>query len=236
MKTRIDKNSWLLTRPAAHRGLHGNGVSENSLKAFELAIENGYPIELDIHHTTDDVIVVVHDDNLKRLCDVDKDVRDTSYEELSSFRLSDGQKIPTFDEVLELVAGRVPLLIELKQQKREGLESAAISRLSTYKGEFALQSFDPRMMLNVKKISPEIIRGQLGGGTDLHFGRITNHIIKNLSLNALVKPDFINYDLRCFPIKKHVNNGLPVLGWTVRNQTDLDIAKKYCDSYVFERF
>ena len=236
MKTRLDKSSWLLTRPAAHRGLHGNGVSENSLKAFSLAVEGNYPIELDLQLTADDKIVVVHDENLKRLTDTDVDVRDMPYDEIVKLKLSDGQHIPLFDEVLELVAGKVPLLTELKQQKREGLESAAISRLSQYKGEFAIQSFDPRMMMKVKKLAPEVIRGQLGCGRPENQSALNTFIIRNLSLNFLVKPDFINYDLGSFPIKKHVSNGLPVIGWTVRSAADKAIAERYCDSYVFERY
>ena len=234
MKTRLDKNHWLLTRPCAHRGLHGNGVSENSERAFELAIENDYPIELDVQMTADDKLIVIHDDDMFRLTGVRGDVRQMTFNEVRKLRLSDGQGILSFEQFLSLVAGRVPLLIEIKQQKRKGVENLVLNALNGYKGEFVIQSFDPLIMYRIKKLAPDIIRGQLGGGKELPVKGIKAHIVKNMSLNFLVKPDFVNYHLDSLPVKKSVTNGLPILGWTVRNEEQLSKARKYCVSFVFE--
>ena len=234
MKTRISKDHWLLTQKCAHRGLHGNGVSENSLKAFSLAVEEGYPIEFDVQMTADKELFVVHDENMTRLCSVDRDIRDMTKEEvLSTLTLSDGQKIPTFKEVLDLVKGRVPLLIEIKSQKQKGIESRAISLLSGYNGQFVIQSFDPFVMLNVKKIDKNIIRGQLGGVVEGQTKKVA-FVVKNLPFNFLVRPDFINYDIGHLDVAKKRSGGLPLLGWTVRSDADRQKAEKYCDGFVFE--
>ena len=100
----------------AHRGLHdGNHkVPENSLEAFRRAVDAGYGMELDVQHTRDDRLVVFHDANLKRVCGVDKNVRDLTYGELKRYPLPDGSVIPLFSEVLELVGGRAPIIVEVK--------------------------------------------------------------------------------------------------------------------------
>ena len=128
----------------AHRGLHGGDVPENSLAAFEKAAEKRYGIELDVQLTKDGVPVVFHDDSLLRVCGVDRLLRDCELSELRQFRLSGSEKetIPTFAEVLELVDGRVPLLVELKTGSA-GLVRAVVPMLDEYNGSFCVESFDP---------------------------------------------------------------------------------------------
>ena len=234
MKTRLSSDSWILTRPCAHRGLHGDGIAENSAAAFSRAVSENYPIELDVQMTADDKLVVFHDDNMKRMTGLDADVRELTLSRIKELSLTDGQKVPTFEEFLSLVGGKVPLLIEIKQQKRKGVEALVLKALEGYKGEFVLQSFDPIVVLNIKKLAPHIIRGQLGTGEPSGLKGIKRRIVNNLSLNFLTRPDFINFDIRSFPIRKSVHNGLPVIGWTVRNDQDRQVAEKYCLSYVFE--
>ena len=114
---RLKEDSWLLTRHIAHRGLWGDGVPENSLTAYARAIEKGYAIEIDLYLSKDGVLFSIHDSKLLRLCGVDRFVFDMTAEEIKKLRISGtDEQIPTFDEVLELVDGKIPLLIEIKDQ------------------------------------------------------------------------------------------------------------------------
>lgn len=235
MKTRLSPTSWVLTTPTAHRGLHNELLPENSLSSFQNAVSLGYPIELDLQMSLDGELFVFHDDNLVRMTGFDKDIRDTKAEEIKSLTLKNStEKIPTFKEVLFLVEGKVPLLIEVKQQKRKGIEKKIIAHLKNYSGEFAIQSFDPTVLLKFKKLMPDAIRGQLCSGLKNKLGILKNYVVKNAPLNFLTKPDFINHDVYTLPTKKHVNNNLPLICWTVRTKAEEEKAKKYSLNYVFE--
>lgn len=234
MKSRLNDAHWILTRPAAHRGLHGGAIPENSLAAFDAAARSGYPIELDVQMTADGKLAVFHDDNLQRMTGLSADIRETEYAEVKSLRLGGEHCIPDFSEALELVAGRVPLLIEIKTQKRAGIAEAVLKALEGYSGEFAIQSFDPRIMLEIKKLKPEVLRGLLGTAEKSGLGFKTDFAIKRLPLNFLVKPDFINYDLKFLPVSRLITGGLPLLCWTVRSKEDMARAEKYAKSFVFE--
>ena len=157
--------TWLATTPIAHRGLHDmNGkIPENSIPAFQAAIEQGYPIELDIQLCADDIIVVFHEYNIERMTGQNKMMKDVYSKELPSLLLANTTyTIPTLDQVLELVAGQVPLLIEIKNEGGAGkLERILCASLKRYQGKFAIQSFNPLYILAVKKYCPNIIIGQL---------------------------------------------------------------------------
>ncbi len=235
MKTRLSPNSWVLNLPAAHRGLHNELLPENSLSAFQNAISLGYAIELDLQMSIDGEIFVFHDDNLLRMTGFNGDIRETSSEKIKSlFLKSSTEKIPTFKEVLSLVDGKVPLLIEIKQQKHKGIEKKIVAHLKNYGGEFAFQSFDPTILLRLKKLMPEAILGQLASGLKNKLGFIKNFVIKNAPLNFFVKPDFINYDVYSLPVKNRITNSLPLLTWTIRTKEEEEKAKKYAKNYVFE--
>jgi len=114
---RIQKDSWLLTRPICHRGLWGDGVAENSATAYENAARKGYPIEIDLYKTTDGALVSFHDNTLERMTGEKGFIYEKSLAELKSLNLiGTNEKIPTFSEVLEIAKGRSPLLIEIKNQ------------------------------------------------------------------------------------------------------------------------
>ena len=121
-----------------------------TLPAYQDSIDNGYAIELDVQMSSDGVLVCYHDDNLKRVCGIDKDIRDITYEEIKTLR-PNGKEYPisTFKEVLDFVDGKVPLCIELKTQKQAGLEEKVVELLREYKGEYVVQSFNPIMVKNV---------------------------------------------------------------------------------------
>ena len=227
MKKNID---FILGAPIAHRGLHGKNVPENSLKAFKLARDAGYTIELDVHLSRDGDIIVFHDDNLKRMTGKDLSIRDLTSNELRGIRMKNTREhIPLLKEVLDLVDDRVPLIIEVKNDVRaKDICPVLIKELSDYAGRFVIKSFDPRVLRYFRKHAAYIGRGQLATNN--------NVFLKNLRLNWWTRPDFISYDIRCLPNIRieNLRKKMPVLGWTVRTKADLAIAKKYCDNYICE--
>lgn len=231
MKTRLLSTDWVLSRPIAHRGLWDENAPENSLSAYRNAVEHDYPIEMDIQMSSDGELFCFHDDNMKRMTGMDKDIRTLTAAQIKELRIGN-EKIPTFKEFLETVNGKVPLLIEIKQQINKGVEKLTIDALKDYKGEYVIQSFDPFVMLKIKKLAPHVIRGQLGSSNDKKG--LKWYIVRNLSLNFLVKPDFIHYCVNDLPITKKVTNGLPLICWTIRNEEDLKKAKTYAVNFVFE--
>ena len=237
MKNRICDGHWLVTKACAHRGLHGKTVPENSLLAFEKAIEQGYPIETDVQLTKDLVPVCFHDDDLGRMTGLNSRIWDVDYADLQKLRLAGSdEKIPTFEEFLRFVDGKVPLLIEIKSQPHnKEVCQKVVNMLDGYKGEYAIQSFDPRVMGEIKKLRPEILRGQLMD-KDRHEGVswLVDKLLSNGFLNFLSKPDFINMNQKYLPVSKGVARGKRVLCWTVRSFEEEQKALPYVEGYVFE--
>ncbi len=233
-------NSWLVESPIAHRGLHDKEHPENSISAFQKAIDKGYPIELDVQMISDGTIIVFHDESLKRLTDNDGYIKFLKKSDLDILTLKNSkEKIPTLEKVLSVVNGQVPLLIEIKNPDKVGnLEKSLIEMLKDYKGEYAIQSFNPLVLEYFYKHAPEVKRGQLAGylqGQKLSF--IKKFALKRMLLNKLSRPDFINYEAKKLPnrfVRKYKK--LPLLAWTVTSQKDYLRVVKYCDNVVFEGF
>lgn len=234
-------NSWLVESPIAHRGLHDKVTPENSLPAFQKAIDAGYPIELDVQMLADGTVVVFHDESLSRITGNDGYLKFLTKGDLEMLHLNGTKEtIPTFEEVLKLVNGKVPLLIEVKNSGKVGeLEKSVIELLKDYKGEFAVQSFNPFVLKYFADHAPQIARGQLAGylrGEKLPF--IQKFALKRMLLNKKTsRPDFISYESRCVPnrfVRKYKK--LPLLVWTVRNQAEYLRVVKYCDNVIFEGF
>lgn len=226
----------------AHRGYHNNkkGIPENSVLAFKKAIDNNYLIELDVRLTKDQKLVVFHDDNLKRVCGVNKRVKDLTYRELLKYNLFDTTlKVPLFSDVIKLVNGRVPILIETKYHNRYGvLEKILINELSNYKGLYAIQSFYPMSLLWLKRNTKDIPIGLLSSNFKNDLNRLKSIIGKTLILDLFFKTDFISYDVKGLP-----NNYLSYKGdkkkiviWTIKNKKDYDLARQYTDSLICENF
>lgn len=235
--------SWLVEDYIAHRGLHNSkDAPENSLKAFKNAIDAGYPIELDVQMIEDGTIVVFHDESLSRVVGKDGYVKNLKKEQLKDcYLLKSDQTIPTFEEVLNLVNGQVPLLIEVKNSGKVGkLESELIKILKDYKGEFAIQAFNPFVLQYFRINAPEIIRGQLSSFfTDNNeVSRFRKYFLKRMFFNKRVsKPHFISYraiDLPNRYVKRF--NHLPLLAWTIRSQEEYLKVIKHCDNIIFENF
>jgi glycerophosphoryl diester phosphodiesterase len=235
---------WLVQIPIAHRGLHSmsHGSPENSLAAFEHAIQKRFPIELDVHLLSDNKIAVYHDDNLKRMTGHEGIIERSDSALLKTMRLLHTEhKIPLLEDVLDLVRGRVPLLIDIKNKQRQGkLESALCGYLSNYRGDFAVQSFNPFALQWFFLHAPGIPRGQLSG--DFRGEKLVIYkkfLLKNLFLNGYSKPHFISYDVRCIPsrvVSRQKKKGLPVIGWTVQNREELERVRMWCVNIIFEGF
>jgi glycerophosphoryl diester phosphodiesterase len=236
-------DGWLY----AHRGLHNNqsDAPENSLKAFGLAVEKGYGIELDVQLTKDLTAIVLHDYNLKRACNTDVQVSTLTYEELQKYRLFGSQeRIPTLKEVLELVDGRVPIIIELKLPwKADRLCSTVAELLSGYKGFYVIESFNPFGLMWYRRHHPEVIRGQLS--TDFIKEKIEGDpiqyfLLKHLLMNFLTKPDFIAYhhvykNALSFTLCRKLFRTKPV-AWTIQSEEQLEKSKEYYDLFIFDGF
>lgn len=235
---RLSEDSWLLSKPIAHRGLWSNQLVENSLSAYKNAVDNGYPIEIDLYSSIDGVLFSFHDQKLERMTGKDGYIFEKTASELCSTKLNGSDEtIPTFDQILKLVDGKVPLLIELKDQPNKSYVDNVVKRLKSYKGEFAIQSFNPLYIKRVKKLAPSFIRGILG--TKIYSKGspfIKRKVIENLSLNFLIKPDFISYSYQDLPLKKRKTKNIPLITWTITSQDIADKVKPLAKNIIFEHF
>ena len=183
----------------AHRGLHGNGVPENSMAAFQAALDHGYGIELDIHLLKDGNLAVMHDSLLNRTTGQAGRIEDLTTEDLKHYRLEGtGETIPEFMDVLTLYNGKAPLIIELKPAdgNHAALTEAACRMMDTYKGPFCMESFDPRVVNWLYKNRPDIIRGQLTEDYFKSKSDLPDYLkfaLKHCLSNFLCVPDFIAY-------------------------------------------
>ena len=229
----------------AHRGLHGEDAPENSLKAFRLAAEHGFGVELDVRLTLDGQLAVHHDETLLWTCGVDRAIGGMTLAEIQRCRLmGSSQTVPGFEEVLREIGGRAPLIVELKSAgKRNGELAEQVYRLvEPFAGTVCVESFDPRLLRWFRVHAPEVFRGQLAydptkkGEKQGPRYRIGAHLL----MNFLSRPDFVAYDhetdrnlsFRLMRILFHP----PVAAWTVRSE---DTSKKLQGRYdvqIFEGF
>ncbi len=234
----------------AHRGLHDNtsDAPENSLKAFDLACEAGYGIELDVQLSRDGVPVVFHDDTLDRVCGIRGRVADYTFEELHAMPLcGSGETIPSFREVLDLVDGRVPLIVEYKSEDCDMTVCEITDPLlQAYRGSYCIESFNPLVLLWYRRHRNDVVRGQLSDG----YTRIPSyrHSVKlpmyaafeYLLFNCVTAPDFIAYNDE---YKGNLSRrlcrklyGSRAVVWTIRSQRQLDDSRGDFDEYIFEGF
>ena len=230
----------------AHRGLHGNGAPENSLEAFRRALEGGYGMELDVHLMKDGSLAVIHDYSLKRTAGMDVRIEDLTAEELPNYRLEGtDEPIPLLPQVLSLVDGRVPLIVELKSTTRNfaDLCRTAVDLLERYEGVYCIESFDPRCIHWLKKHRPELVRGQLAENF-FRTGGSMNFALKLLMswqlTHFLTTPDFVAYQFRD---RKNLGTflsrklwGAQGVSWTIKSQQELDTAEQEGWIPIFEGF
>ena len=228
----------------AHRGLHGNGVAENSLSAFRLACEEGYGIELDVRLSSDGVLVVFHDDTLERVVGIEGRVDSFSADELGTMMLSgtsDG--IPRFSEVLKTVNKRVPLLIEIKEDPGTNAVSLALLKeLEGYDGPYVIESFNPISLATVAKNAPGVARGILSQRYYEYekYRKPLFFLLQCLLLNRMCRPAFVAYDHRhasALSLRLARKLGAVTYAWTVRSEEEEKEAyKNGFDSVIFENY
>ena len=186
-----------MTSPYAHRGLHGGDLPENSLPAFCAAVACGFGIELDVQLSADGEVMVFHDESLLRMTGVDSSLYAKTKEELSALRLAGTEeKIPTLREVLALVDGKVPLLVEIKSDHAVLDVCAKTAEiLDEYTGAYMIESFHPFAVNWFRKNRPHVVRGQLSANLFWHGkAALSLFVVENMLFNFLARPDFIAYD------------------------------------------
>lgn len=238
-RRRTDKYAGVMF---AHRGLHCENVSENSLAAFERTCEHGYGIELDVQFTKDKQIVVFHDDNAVRMTGRDALIRNLTLEEVRALKLKDDDSgIPTFAEVLAAVNGRVPLLVEIKTCPGvKELTRATVDMLREYKGDYIVESFNPICVAELRKYAPEIIRGQLVTGRKDYKDQsgVVAFLLSQLMLNVIARPDFIAYNAKApvtagMQLQKKLFR-TPLAAWTITNAVQVVQLSKDGIMPIFE--
>ena len=230
----------------AHRGLHGEGIPENSMAAFTAAKDAGYGMELDIHLMKDGNLAVIHDSSLKRTAGADVLIENLTLSDLNDYCLEGTQeKIPLFSNVLKMLDGKVPLIVELKSHENNYAElcKAACDLLEQYNGVYCVESFDPRCILWLRKNHSDVIRGQLSQNylrTDVKLPWIMKFCLQFNLYNCVTKPDFIAFD---YSARKTLSNflcrklwGIQGVAWTLRNREDYDTACKEGWLPIFENF
>lgn len=227
-------------RNFAHRGLHSRdkSVPENSLEAFRLAANEGYGVELDVQLTKDGQVVVFHDDTLDRVCGVSSRVDEKSYAELRQLRLCGSeQSIPLFSEVLETINGRGPIIVELKNGRRnKELCQKTYELLRHYKGDVCIESFNPLIVAWFRFHAKNMLRGQLATTKD-DYGRmpeVQSYILSRTFLNFLARPHFIAYKIGPRPLSVHLSElmGAIKIGWTSHEPRN----EKGRDAVIFEYY
>ena len=230
----------------AHRGLHSEGVPENSMAAFRAAKEGGYGVELDVHLMADGNLAVIHDSSLKRTAGVDVVIEDLTAPELANYRLEGtDERIPLLSQVLNMFQGTVPVIVELKSYggNCNQLCDAAHAVLREYEGSYCIESYDPRCVVWLRTAHNDVIRGQLAENFFLSKSRISNFLkftMRHQILNVLSKPDFVAYR---FEDRHTISNfiarkiwGMQGVAWTIRTQEDLDTAVREGWIPIFENF
>ena len=238
--------SWISHTPVAHRGLHdlAQGRPENSRAAFAAAIDAGYAIECDVRLSRDGQVMVFHDADLKRLCGRDGLLKDHDAATLAEFTLlGTRETVPTLLDLLTMTAGRVPLLIEVKNYNDAPvgpLEEAVQSLLDRYQGPFAVQSFNPNTVAWFADHAPHYIRGQIACPI-ADMGKTLSPLGKAWLWWRLRQghgaPDFVAYDVNHLPsplTQRARAANRPVLTWTVKTQDALARARQHADNIIFE--
>lgn len=230
----------------AHRGLHDNAsdAPENSMAAFRKAVEAGLGMELDVQVTKDGVPVVFHDFKLERICGAPGKIADSTYEELQAYTLCDSkERIPRFSELLEMVDGQVPLIVEIKAETANVSCCGIIdSLLRAYRGPYCIESFNPMVLWWFRRNHGDVVRGQLSSNfrREGEYWNILYFAMTHLLFNFLTKPDFIAYNHKfseepgrriCRRLYRH-----PAAAWTSRSQQDLEALKGEYDVFIFDSF
>jgi glycerophosphoryl diester phosphodiesterase len=236
---------WLIARPIAHRGLHDAGIVENTASAFTAAIAGGYGIECDLQISADGEAMVHHDDALGRLTEGSAQLAQMSAAAIQAVRFKASvDHILTLAELCELVAGRVPLLLELKSRFDGDLRLAhrVPEILKRYTGSAAAMSFDPDLIAALRQIAPALPRGMVAerhyADAEWALPAARKRQMAWFLHAPRTRPQFIAYAVHdlpaAVPTVARTVFGLPLLTWTVRTEADRRRAAAYADQIIFE--
>ena len=226
-------------RNFAHRGLYkpDKTVAENSLTAFRAAADNGYGMELDVQLSSDEQVVVFHDDSLNRVCGVDADVDDRTWAELQQLGLSGtDEHMPLLSDVFAAVDGRTPIIIELKGGRRnELLCQKTLDLIDRYSGPICVESFEPMIVRWFRLHAPDILRGQLSSQREdlaTEMSPFKAFLVSNLLTNFLTRPQFIAYHVGKKPWTVRLCEAMGAMKvlWTSHDWTSESLA----DAVIFE--
>ena len=249
---RVPLPAAFLTMPLAHRGYHNAALRqpENALSAFRAAIAAGYGIELDVQLTADGQAMVFHDDRLDRMTAHTGAILDHSAADLGKIKLRDSDDlIPTLPQVLALVAGKVPLLIEIKEnldtmQDTSGrLESAVANALAGYQGSVAVMSFNPHCLAHMARLAPDVPRGLTTEDYDpqncLPIPPEVCDGLRDIPDYDLTECSFISHkasDLARPRVAELKSRGVAILCWTIRSPEAEATARRIADNITFEGY
>ncbi len=234
--------AWLTQVPIAHRGLHGPGIPELSRAAIRLAVDAGYALEIDVRPSRDGVLLAFHDVDTHRVTDARFVVDDTDAAELTALIL-DGSTEPvvTLAEVLTIIDGRVPLLIEVKHGVAAGrVGPLVMAAMARYNGAWAIESFDPRIVRWFRRHAREVPRGQLSGDLSAEsLPRARRLLLEVMALNIVSWPDFIVYDVDALPRMTvsfwRAVLHCPLVVWTACTPIHLRLARRMGAGVIFEQ-
>lgn len=226
----------------AHRGLHSEKIIENTMESFELAKEKGFGIELDVHLTLDNKIVVFHDYTLERLVGDDRYISTIPSNELKNYKLKrTGQGIVLLDEVLDLVKSEVPIVVEIKSLFREEeMANRVVEASRAYKGNIAFKSFNHDLMDKLKIYAPEVLCGKV-------FSKLISDTPMAQQMSLITDKSYFSYDKMDFIsvsynelMSKYIavakRKGVKVMSWTLKDKTLANLALKKADAVMFEGF
>ncbi len=249
--SRLTPDFW--SRPFAHRGLHDvrDDRPENGLAAFAAAIDQGYAIELDVQASADGEAMVFHDYELDRLTETTGRIDAQPTDALRAMPLLGGGTIPDLAEALHLVAGRAPVLVEIKDQSGSfGPGHGALERrvcdvvhASAHPEICTIMSFNPHSVIAVRDYAPEIPRGLVSYDFehphDAHVPADHRKALADLHFFDEAEADFISYGatgLTAPPVVALRRQGIPVFSWTIRTAEQARAALDHCDQITFEGF
>ena len=232
---------WMCELSFAHRGIHDESTDENSIGSFNKALELGYPIELDVRYTKDMIPMVIHDNNLLRTTGNNLMLSSLTYEQAKQLTfIKSNESIPSLEETLKLVNGRVPLLIEIKAYHFPGVfEERIMELLASYNGNYAIQSYNPLALNKVKKIDPSVTAGLLLDDIPVLHTSKRIRILKDNLFSYICRPAFITYN--CALLEEHEldafrTNDNFVYGFIFKEK-DLELGnyKSTVDGIIFEQ-
>jgi len=241
-------SDWLTEVAIAHRGLHdvNNGVEENSLPAFEAAIEHGYAIEADLQLSSDGEAMVFHDRVLDRLTNQAGSISDFTAAELNKITYANGRgTIPTLAQVLDLVSGRAGLVVEVKSRWTGDtrLVRKTAQYLASYAENAAVMSFDPVQVAWLAHEAPYVMRGMVADGAtqdDYPWLPLSTRLsLREFRHADVTQPDFLALDkywLPCPVSRSYRKMRTPVICWTIRSEQEASDALRWCDQITFEGY